>query len=275
MIGALVTLSLICVIPGLIAVALAAVEPDATFLAAGRRRDATVLRLTGASLLGLGAPALAWSWFAVRRHRSTVGATSDGSLLHRWWASLAGLPATVGDLRALERRQRWGDAPPFRTPPHAVIGTVHVAATPGERDLPPGTVAIHLEPASRAAAAHLRPGAAVWVLTWQRRQGQPVGRRSGARARDGVPPGAFTTRSALRPVPIGLDLVTVGELRGHVLRVAGAALPDGAPVIDIKPYDARRDVPGSRPATDDAGQPSASRTLARVGGDAGRGAPPA
>jgi tRNA-Thr(GGU) m(6)t(6)A37 methyltransferase TsaA len=52
--------------------------------------------------------------------------------------------------------------------------------------------------------------------------------------------GVFASRSMFRPNPIGLSVV---ELEGHgredgklVLRIKGADLVDGTPVLDIKPY---------------------------------------
>lgn len=61
--------------------------------------------------------------------------------------------------------------------------------------------------------------------------------RLGGNARMGV----FATRSPFRPNPIGLScvkLLGVEEDRelGMVLRVAGADLMDGTPILDIKPY---------------------------------------
>ena len=53
--------------------------------------------------------------------------------------------------------------------------------------------------------------------------------------------GVFATRSPFRPNPIGLSCVELigaeerGEL-GTVLRIAGADLMDGTPILDIKPY---------------------------------------
>jgi tRNA-Thr(GGU) m(6)t(6)A37 methyltransferase TsaA len=53
--------------------------------------------------------------------------------------------------------------------------------------------------------------------------------------------GVFATRSPFRPNPIGLScvkLLGVEEDRelGTILRVAGADLMDGTPILDIKPY---------------------------------------
>ena len=61
--------------------------------------------------------------------------------------------------------------------------------------------------------------------------------RLGGKTRMGV----FATRSPFRPNPIGLSSVRLlgvdlHTARGPVLRVAGADLMDGTPIVDIKPY---------------------------------------
>ena len=53
--------------------------------------------------------------------------------------------------------------------------------------------------------------------------------------------GVFATRSPFRPNPIGLSVVRLvaverDEHLGMVLRVSGADMVDGTPVLDIKPY---------------------------------------
>ena len=53
--------------------------------------------------------------------------------------------------------------------------------------------------------------------------------------------GVFATRSPFRPNPIGLSCVRLAGVEhdpalGPVLRVAGADLMDGTPILDIKPY---------------------------------------
>ena len=58
--------------------------------------------------------------------------------------------------------------------------------------------------------------------------------------------GVFATRSPFRPNAIGLSSVRLLEIEkhpqhGHVLRVAGADLMDGTPILDIKPYLAYTD----------------------------------
>ena len=61
--------------------------------------------------------------------------------------------------------------------------------------------------------------------------------RLGGNARVGV----FATRSPYRPNPIGLSVVRLlaverDERFGTVLRVSGADMVDGTPVLDVKPY---------------------------------------
>lgn len=60
--------------------------------------------------------------------------------------------------------------------------------------------------------------------------------RLGGNARMGV----FATRSPFRPNPIALSCVKLAGIRqtaeGPVLRIRGADLVDGTPILDIKPY---------------------------------------
>ncbi|MDE6456814.1 MAG: tRNA (N6-threonylcarbamoyladenosine(37)-N6)-methyltransferase TrmO, partial [Dysosmobacter sp.] len=53
--------------------------------------------------------------------------------------------------------------------------------------------------------------------------------------------GIFATRSPFRPNPLALSAVTLAGIEatrewGTVLRVRGADLADGTPILDIKPY---------------------------------------
>ena len=52
--------------------------------------------------------------------------------------------------------------------------------------------------------------------------------------------GGFATRSPFRPNPIGLSCVRLAGIEetaeGTVLRIRGADLMDGTPILDIKPY---------------------------------------
>jgi tRNA-Thr(GGU) m(6)t(6)A37 methyltransferase TsaA len=53
---------------------------------------------------------------------------------------------------------------------------------------------------------------------------------------DDRPHGVFATRSPQRPNPIGLTVVELLGREGCRLRVAGADMLDGTPILDIKPY---------------------------------------
>lgn len=49
--------------------------------------------------------------------------------------------------------------------------------------------------------------------------------------------GVFTTRTNLRPNPIGLTLVELLKVEGNTLTVRGLDAFDGTPILDIKPFD--------------------------------------
>lgn len=98
----------------------------------------------------------------------------------------------------------------------------------------------------------------VWVFDQAVREGRwsPTVRppRLGGNTRLGV----FATRSPFRPNPIALSAVTLAGIEetrtwGTVLRVRGADLMDGTPILDIKPYlpyaDCRPEAVGGFAAT--------------------------
>lgn len=80
----------------------------------------------------------------------------------------------------------------------------------------------------------------LWVFHQAAREGwSPTVRppRLGGNARLGV----FATRSPFRPNPLALSAVTLAGIEktrswGTVLRVRGADLTDGTPILDVKPY---------------------------------------
>ena len=57
--------------------------------------------------------------------------------------------------------------------------------------------------------------------------------------------GVFATRSQYRPNPLGLTVVRVQCVEGHVLEVIGLDALDGSPVLDIKPHASYFDAPYS------------------------------
>lgn len=103
----------------------------------------------------------------------------------------------------------------------------------GDEGAPPSRVVF--EPEFAPAAADLRPGDRLVLLTWLHeadRDVQAVHPRSDpARPLQGV----FSTRSPDRPNPIGLHTVTVTAVEGSTLTVTGLEAIDGTPVLDVKP----------------------------------------
>ncbi|MEC3915862.1 tRNA (N6-threonylcarbamoyladenosine(37)-N6)-methyltransferase TrmO [Nocardia sp. CDC160] len=102
-----------------------------------------------------------------------------------------------------------------------------------DEDAPPAT--IRLDPEFATAAADLRPGMRVVLLTWlhaARRDTLAVHPR-GDRARPAT--GVFATRSPDRPNPIGLHEVTITAVGDAGFDVAGLEAIDGTPIVDIKP----------------------------------------
>jgi tRNA-Thr(GGU) m(6)t(6)A37 methyltransferase TsaA len=59
---------------------------------------------------------------------------------------------------------------------------------------------------------------------------------------DDTPHGVFATRAPTRPNRLGLSIVKLLRVEGHVLHFAGNDMLDGTPVLDIKPYVPRFDV---------------------------------
>jgi tRNA-Thr(GGU) m(6)t(6)A37 methyltransferase TsaA len=95
---------------------------------------------------------------------------------------------------------------------------------------------LELDPAVAAAAAQLRAGDEVLVLTWLDRADRSllvVHPRDDERA---PLTGVFSTRSQDRPNPIGLHRVTILAIGdGPRLRVSGIEAFDGTPILDLKP----------------------------------------
>jgi tRNA-Thr(GGU) m(6)t(6)A37 methyltransferase TsaA len=103
----------------------------------------------------------------------------------------------------------------------------------GDEGAPETTIV--LDPAYVEAAADLRAGEELLVLTWFDRADRDVlavhPRGDASRPRQGV----FSTRSPARPNPIGLHRVRVLAVEGRRLRVADLEALDGTPVLDLKP----------------------------------------
>jgi tRNA-Thr(GGU) m(6)t(6)A37 methyltransferase TsaA len=103
----------------------------------------------------------------------------------------------------------------------------------GDEGAPPARVVFRPEFAE--AAADLRVGDEVIVLTWLHQGRRDVlsvhPRGDPTRPRQGV----FSTRSPDRPNPIGLHSVTVAGIEGNAVDVRDLEAIDGTPVIDVKP----------------------------------------
>jgi tRNA-Thr(GGU) m(6)t(6)A37 methyltransferase TsaA len=103
----------------------------------------------------------------------------------------------------------------------------------GDEGAPPARVVFRPEFAE--AAADLRVGDEVIVLTWLHQGRRDVlsvhPRGDPTRPRQGV----FSTRSPDRPNPIGLHSVTIAGIEGNAVDVRDLEAIDGTPVIDVKP----------------------------------------
>lgn len=92
-----------------------------------------------------------------------------------------------------------------------------------------------LDPAVVGGLDGLGSGDEVVVLTWLHRARRDLlrvhPRDDPSRAEQGV----FATRSADRPNPIGLHVVTIVAVAGSRLRVRDLEAVDGTPVVDVKP----------------------------------------
>jgi len=60
---------------------------------------------------------------------------------------------------------------------------------------------------------------------------------------DNVPRGVFATRAPRRPNPIGLSVVKLVRVAGCTLEIQGVDVVDGTPLLDIKPFVPKFDVP--------------------------------
>jgi tRNA-Thr(GGU) m(6)t(6)A37 methyltransferase TsaA len=94
---------------------------------------------------------------------------------------------------------------------------------------------IVLTPEAAPAAADLRPGARIIILTWLDRGDRETVRVRPRGDPDRDPTGVFSTRSPDRPNPVGLHEATLTEVAPGVLGVDALEALDGTPVIDIKP----------------------------------------
>jgi tRNA-Thr(GGU) m(6)t(6)A37 methyltransferase TsaA len=92
-----------------------------------------------------------------------------------------------------------------------------------------------LEPAVRTAAADVRPGDRLVVLTWLHAADRNVLRVHPRSDPERPTAGVFSTRSPHRPNPIGLHTVTVTQVADERIEVDALEAIDGTPVLDLKP----------------------------------------
>ena len=133
--------------------------------------------------------------------------------------------------------------PEFRLQP---VGRVEspltdLATAPKQGDEGAPTARIVFRPEFRDAAADLRPGDEVLVLTWLH-----LGSRDVLKVHPRSDPtrplqGVFSTRSPDRPNPIGLHRVTITAVDGARVGVDHLEALDGTPIVDVKPVLDERD----------------------------------
>jgi tRNA-Thr(GGU) m(6)t(6)A37 methyltransferase TsaA len=92
-----------------------------------------------------------------------------------------------------------------------------------------------LEDGFAPAAADLRPGDRVIVLTWLDRANRETLQVHPRDDATNPLTGVFATRSQDRPNPIGLHETEIAEVEGTRIRVTALEALDGTPVLDVKP----------------------------------------
>ncbi|MFI5587738.1 tRNA (N6-threonylcarbamoyladenosine(37)-N6)-methyltransferase TrmO [Amycolatopsis sp. NPDC051758] len=103
----------------------------------------------------------------------------------------------------------------------------------GDEGAPPARVVF--TPEFHRAAADLRPGDRLVLLTWLHEADRAVQAVHPRGNPDRPSTGVFSTRSPDRPNPIGLHVVTVAAVENGTLTVTGLEAIDGTPVLDVKP----------------------------------------
>jgi tRNA-Thr(GGU) m(6)t(6)A37 methyltransferase TsaA len=129
------------------------------------------------------------------------------------------------------------DQPQFELTP---VGRVESSLTdldlaPNQGDEGAPSAWLVFEPDVLDALDGIRPGDEVVLLTWLDRARRDVlrvhPRGDLLRPKQGV----FSTRSPVRPNPIGLHRVEVEAIDGNRMRVRNLEAIDGTPIVDVKP----------------------------------------
>jgi tRNA-Thr(GGU) m(6)t(6)A37 methyltransferase TsaA len=110
---------------------------------------------------------------------------------------------------------------------------------PAEARGVPGQIELHARAELQDALADLECWSHIWVLFWFHRN--ESFRAKVQAPRSSKKRGVFSTRSPYRPNPLGLSVLRLERVSGHILHVRDLDLLDGTPVLDIKPYVAYTD----------------------------------
>ncbi len=94
---------------------------------------------------------------------------------------------------------------------------------------------LHFDPKVLDALDGLHVGDEVIVLTWLHLSSRDVLRVHPRGDPANPMQGVFSTRSPVRPNPIGLHELRILEIDGLRVRVSALEAVDGTPVIDVKP----------------------------------------
>jgi tRNA-Thr(GGU) m(6)t(6)A37 methyltransferase TsaA len=129
------------------------------------------------------------------------------------------------------------EKPQFRL---TLVGRVESSLTdldlaPNQGDEGAPSAWLVFEPDVLDALDGIRPGDEVILLTWLDRARRDVlrvhPRGDASRPQQGV----FSTRSPVRPNPIGLHRVEVETIEGNRMRVRNLEAINGTPIVDVKP----------------------------------------
>lgn len=160
----------------------------------------------------------------------------------RWLVDVDNHAVTAGDGDAHAPTPVDGDDPGPRDTGYQVRPVGWIASSLTDRDTAPRQgdegappAQVIFEPDVREAAANLRIGDRVIVVTWLHQGHRDI---LSVHPRDDLSrplEGVFSTRSSDRPNPIGLHTVTIIGIRQDELTVDHLEAIDGTPVLDIKP----------------------------------------
>ena len=129
------------------------------------------------------------------------------------------------------------DQPQFQL---TLVGRVESSLTdldlaPNQGDEGAPSAWLVFEPDLLDALDGIRPGDEIILLTWLDRARRDVlrvhPRGDASRPQQGV----FSTRSPVRPNPIGLHRVEVETIEGNRMRVRNLEAINGTPIVDVKP----------------------------------------